>query len=99
MPFGGLMTLFTIPGQSTTEQRRMTVNFVGADHLRTFGIALMRGRMFDASEVRRGDRVALVNEAAAALLAGRGAPIGARVRLPDARASADRRTGRKRPPT
>ena len=54
---------------------------VGADHLRTFGIPLRGGRMFDAAEVLRGDRVAVVNEAAAKLWPAGENPIGARLRL------------------
>ena len=46
------------PVRPPDDSRRMTVNLVGPDHLRTFGIPLRSGRMFDASEVRRGDRVA-----------------------------------------
>jgi putative ABC transport system permease protein len=55
---------------------------VGADHLRTFGISLRGGRMFDASEVRRGDRVAVINEAALKFWSPGENPIGARLRLP-----------------
>jgi putative ABC transport system permease protein len=79
--FGGPQTGFTIVGQSSAEQRRITLNLVGADHLRTFGIPLRGGRMFDSSEVRRGDRVALVNEAAARFWPAGESPLGARVRL------------------
>jgi putative ABC transport system permease protein len=57
------------------------LNLAGADHLRTFGIPLRRGRMFDAAEVRRGDRVAVINEAAEKLWKTGEDPIGARLRL------------------
>jgi len=80
-PFGGPQTTYRIVGQPATEQRRLTMSLVGADHLRTFGIALRAGRMFDASEVLRGDRVALVNETAARLWPAGENPIGSRVRL------------------
>ena len=81
MPFGGPASPFTIVGQSTAEQRRITVNLVGEDHLRAFGIRLREGRMFDETEVRRGDRVALINESASRLWPAGVNPIGARVRL------------------
>ena len=81
VPFGGPQTTYRIVGQPATEQRRLTMSLVGSDHLRTFGIALRGGRMFDASEVLRGDRVALVNETAARLWPAGENPIGSRVRL------------------
>ena len=80
-PFGGLQSPVTIAGQSTAEQRRMAVSLVGADYLRTFGMTLRGGRMFDASEVRRGDRVAVINEAARRFWPGGENPIGSRLRL------------------
>jgi putative ABC transport system permease protein len=80
-PFGSPQSPFTIVGQIPDESKRLAVNLVGANHLRTFGISLRGGRMFDASEVRRGDRVALVNEAAARLWPAGENPIGARLRL------------------
>jgi putative ABC transport system permease protein len=81
LPLGGPQSPFTIAGQVPDESKRIGLNLVGADHLRTFGIPLRHGRMFDASEVRRGDRVAVINEAAAKLWPAGESPIGARVRL------------------
>ena len=80
--------------ESRTNRSGSRVNLVGSNHLRTYGIALRGGRMFDASEARRGDRVALVNEAAAKLWPAGENPIGARLRLgvlerPPARTLAD----------
>jgi putative ABC transport system permease protein len=94
LPFGGPQSPFTIGGQPADDSRRIGLNLVGADHLRTFGIPLRGGRMFDASEVRRGDRVAVINEAAVKLWPAGENPIGARVRLgvlerPPARTLAD----------
>lgn len=80
-PFGGPQSPFTVAGQTADQSQRITVNLVGADHLRAFGIRLLGGRMFDAAEVRRGDRVALVNEAAAKYFKRETNPIGARIRL------------------
>jgi putative ABC transport system permease protein len=80
-PFGGPQSSFTIVGQVADESKRIAINLVGANHLRTFGIALRGGRMFDASEVRRGDRVAMINEAALKLWPAGENPIGARLRL------------------
>ncbi|MEO7275642.1 MAG: ABC transporter permease [Vicinamibacterales bacterium] len=81
VPFGGPQSSYRIIGQPPVEERRMTMYLVGADHLKTFGITLKGGRMFDAAEVLRGDRVALVTEAAAKLWPAGENPIGARVQL------------------
>jgi predicted permease len=94
LPFGGPQSAFSIAGQASDPSRRLTINLAGADHLRVFGIPLRGGRMFDAAEVRRGDRVAVINEAAAKLWPAGENPIGARVRLstlerPPARSVAD----------
>jgi putative ABC transport system permease protein len=94
LPFGGPQSPFLIVGQVADESKRIGLNLVGADHLRTFGIPLRAGRMFDAAEVRRGDRVAVINEAAARLWPAGENPIGSRLRLgalerPPARTLAD----------
>ncbi|HEY7057491.1 MAG TPA: ABC transporter permease [Vicinamibacterales bacterium] len=81
LPFGGPQSPFTILGQTPDDSRRIGVSLVGADHLRAFGIPLRAGRMFDASEVRRGDRVAVLNEAALKFWPAGANPIGAHVRL------------------
>src|SRR4051812_33563632 len=80
-PFGGPQTSFAIVGQPPDQSKRMTVNLVGENHLRAFGIRLLGGRMFDTAEVRRADRVAVINEAAVKLFPAGESPIGARVRL------------------
>jgi putative ABC transport system permease protein len=79
-PGGGRPTPFSIGG-SADESRRLGVTSSGADHLRTYAIPLRAGRMFDSGEVRRGDRVAVVNEAAAKLWPAGHDPIGSRLRL------------------
>ncbi len=81
LPFGGPQTDYTIQGQSDTERRRVVFNLISADYLRTFGIPLRRGRAFEPREVSRGDRVALVNEAALRLWPAGQDPIGTRIRL------------------
>jgi putative ABC transport system permease protein len=81
LPFGGPRTPFTVAGETIDPSRRIVVNLAGADHLRVFGIALRSGRMFDRSEVRRGDRVAVINEAAAKLWPAGANPIGSPLHL------------------
>jgi predicted permease len=81
LPFGGPQSSFAIVGQPEDPSRRITINLAGSDHLRVFGISLRAGRMFDAAELRRGDRVAVINETAAKQWAAGGNPLGSRVRL------------------
>src|SRR4029079_3243095 len=78
-PFGALQSPFAIVGQLPYDSKRIGLNLVGADHLRVFGIRLVGGRMFDAAEVSRGDRVGLINEAAVKLFSPGESPIGARM--------------------
>ena len=80
-PGSGRPTPFTIAGQHPDASRRLGATIAGADHLRTYGIPLRRGRMFEAVEVERGDRVAVINEAAAALWPAGHDPVGTRLRL------------------
>jgi putative ABC transport system permease protein len=81
LPFGGPRSSFSIHGQPADESRRIELQLVGADHLSTFDIALRTGRMFDAAEVLRGDRVGVISEAAAKLWPAGVNPIGAQLRL------------------
>jgi putative ABC transport system permease protein len=81
LPFGGPQSPFTIVGQIADESKRIMITLGGAAHLRAFGIPLRRGRMFDASEAMRGDRVAVINEAALKLWPAGQDPIGSRLRL------------------
>jgi predicted permease len=81
VPLGGNRSTYTIKGTTADPQRRLAVFMAGADFLKTFGVPLLAGRMFDSSEVLRGDRVAVLNEAAAKLFPAGENPIGARVGL------------------
>ena len=81
LPFGGAQSPFTIAGHTPDDAKRIIVNLAAADHLRAFSIPLRGGRMFDAAEVRRGDRVAVINEAAAKMWPAGENPIGTRLRL------------------
>jgi predicted permease len=81
LPFTGPGSSINMAGQPIDSTQRVTINLTGADYLRVFGIALKAGRMFDAAEVRRADRVAVINETAAKLWPAGENPIGASVRL------------------
>jgi putative ABC transport system permease protein len=81
VPLGGAESPFAAAGLPPDEQRRMKVFPGGTEHLRTFGIPLLAGRMFDAGEVLRGARVGVLNETAARLWPAGESPIGARLHL------------------
>jgi predicted permease len=81
LPFTGPGSSINFAGTPLDPTARVTVNLTGAEYLRVFGIPLRAGRIFDASEVRRGDRVAVINESAAKLWPSGENPIGASVRL------------------
>ena len=81
LPFGGPESIYAIDGQSGAEARRIRMHAVAADYLRTLGIPLRQGRMLTEQEVNAGDRVAVINEAAAKLWPAGENPIGRRIRL------------------
>jgi putative ABC transport system permease protein len=80
-PFGGFVSSFEMEGQPEDAARTLAVNLIGAGHLETFGVPLLQGRAFEPREVARGDRVALINEAAAKLWPAGQNPIGSRLSL------------------
>ena len=81
LPYSGPQSPFSIVGQTGGESRRVTLNLISAGYLRTLGIPLRRGRVFEDAEVARGDRVALINETAVRLWPAGVDPIGSQVRL------------------
>ncbi len=81
LPYFGPQSPFSIVGQSDTESRRIMLNLVSAGYTRTLGIALRRGRLFEDREVTRGDRIAIINEAAVKLWPAGTDPIGAHIKL------------------
>jgi putative ABC transport system permease protein len=81
LPFGGPTSRYGVEGRAESEADSMILNLVSADYLKTLGIRLLRGRMLEDSEVRRADRVAVINEAAARLWPAGEDPIGKQLRL------------------
>ena len=80
-PFGGPQTGYSIEGQPGTEAKPLTVNLVSAGYLKTLGIALRRGRMLDADDIRRADPLVVINESAAKLWPAGQDPIGRPIHL------------------
>ena len=81
LPFFGNQSPYAIAGQLPDDAKRINVSLSAADHLKAFAIPLRAGRMFDAGEVLRGERVAVINESAAKLWPAGESPIGSRLRL------------------
>ncbi len=81
LPFGGPQSPYTIGGQPGPAGRAVTLNLISADYLRAMGIPLRQGRTLTDAEVDRGDRVALINEAARRLWREGEDPIGQSIRL------------------
>jgi predicted permease len=85
LPFGGPQSAFAIDGQPESETRRITLNLVSADYLRTLGIPLLRGRMLTEQEIVASERVVVINETASKLWPAGEDPIGRRMRLDELR--------------
>jgi putative ABC transport system permease protein len=81
LPFGGPTSKFGLEGRDESDADSLVCNLVSADYLKTLGIRIMAGRMFDEVEVQRGDRVVVVNETTARLWPAGVDPIGKRLRV------------------
>lgn len=82
LPFGGPQSTYQVEGRTESEVQRVVLNLIAADYLRTMAVPLRAGRTLEEREVLGGDRVALINEAAARRFWPDGTdPIGRRVRL------------------
>jgi putative ABC transport system permease protein len=81
LPFGGPQSSYTIAGQPQPSTRNVQINLVSPDYQRTLGIPLLYGREITDQETAHGDRLALVNEAAARLWPAGQSPLGGRIHL------------------
>jgi len=82
LPFGGPRTRYALDGQPPAEEgQQIMVNAVAGDYLQTLGVPLRRGRALTTQDVDRGERFAMINEAAARLWPAGTDPIGRRIRL------------------
>jgi len=76
LPFGGAESPYSINGQPGSESQPIIVNLVGVEYLKTMGVALLRGRMFDQDDILRSDRLAVINQTAAKLWPAGEDPVG-----------------------
>ena len=81
LPFGGLESAYSIPGQAEPLTQWMRINAVTEDYLKTLGISLKQGRNFEQHEITSGNQVALINEAAAKLWPAGENPIGRQIKI------------------
>jgi putative ABC transport system permease protein len=65
----------TVPGQPKPNDG-LSLNYVDADYLATYGIALKAGRGLTEQDVTRGERVALISESVAKLWVNGESPLG-----------------------
>ena len=69
-----------VPGQPKIENG-LNLNLIDADYLSTLGLPLRTGRNLSVTEVERGDRVALITEAAAKLWPSGENPLGRTIQI------------------
>ena len=81
LPFGGGDSGYAIEGQPHSGDRQILLDLVSDGYLATLGIPLQRGRMLNDRDIRGQERVAVINETAAALWPAGTDPVGKRLRL------------------
>lgn len=64
-PFDGLEAPFKILGTLSQQEQQAAISLVSSEYFATLKIPLLKGRLWDQSENRRGDFVAVVNQALA----------------------------------
>lgn len=82
-PFGGIGTQghFEILGSHEQQEQLAVVSLVSPEYFATLGIPLLRGRLWDQSENRRGDFIAVINKTLAARYWPKGDAIGHQIRV------------------
>ena len=80
-PFGGPRSGYSIQGQKGPEANPLTVVLASDGYFKTLGIGLRRGRLLESDDLRRSDRVCVINEAAAKLWPAGEDPLGRPLRV------------------
>lgn len=81
-PYGGSRQKIEIPGYSSGQEQDARILEVGRHFFSTLRIPVRDGRIWDAAENRRGDGVAVVNQAFAERWGPHRNPIGQQIRIP-----------------
>lgn len=82
-PYGGSEQSVAMLGRSSAEEQDARILLVGQQFFSTLRIPLRGGRIWDETESRRGDGVAVVNQAFAKRYSTQRGPIGMQIRLPE----------------
>ncbi|HEU4414239.1 MAG TPA: ABC transporter permease [Candidatus Angelobacter sp.] len=81
-PVNGFETWFEIMGQNTLGDQQVRSAFVSPEYFSTLRIQLLRGRIFDRTEVARGERLGIINQTMARRYFPHTNPLGQKIRLP-----------------
>jgi predicted permease len=81
-PLGNWSVPVEVVGSAAPDARPVVLHQVSVDYTKALGIPLLAGRRFDAAEVERGQRLAVVNQAFVRRYAAGGDVVGRVVRVP-----------------
>ncbi|MBI1788320.1 MAG: ABC transporter permease [Acidobacteria bacterium] len=81
-PFGNWNLPVEVAGNPRQDDRRVVIHQTSEEYLKALGIALLKGRVYTASEVAGKQHVALVNQAFVRLYFGGGEALGHGLRIP-----------------
>jgi len=80
--FGGIETPVEVPGVTQIDTRPVVIHQISQNYTRIFGIALVDGRLFSASELAGRSRLAMVNQSFVRRYFPNAEPLGRLVRVP-----------------
>jgi predicted permease len=86
-PSNGSNRRIEVFGASTGAQEQVRVNYISSEYFNVLHIPLEQGRLWDASEIARGARLAVIGRAAAKRYWPSGDAIGKKLRLPEQKPS------------
>lgn len=86
-PSNGWNIPFEIFGHPSAQQEQARANFVSSEYFPVLRIPLLRGRLWDAQEIRRGARLAVINQTMARQYFPKGDALGGQLRFADFKSS------------
>jgi putative ABC transport system permease protein len=85
-PSNGWDQSFEISGNPTAQREQLRANFISSEYFTVLRIPLLQGRLWDGAEIRRGARLAVINQTMARRYWPHNDALGKQVRLPDLKA-------------